>query len=1057
MLCYPVMRPKFLRAVVATKKRRNLSVLLGLLLLFGVGGLVASMTANQLASFQAGSGGWQLGTLAVGNLDADAQKEIVIPYRSTSGQWFLDAYKINGTRLAGFPYAGGNNEINGSPTLYDLDGDGRDEIIFTCGASVIALRGNGSVMWSNAVTRLNYIPNSGFMAVTNGFYWSNGGGFSNTLPATAVFSSQVSSPMVADINGDGTKEVVTAWKIDPDSTSDYQDFNPFIFDIWGIGQWGTMGETWSGGVVFFNANTGAKDYVYHIHQLVESGLALGHANTNKPLEVYVLNDSDGVVCFDKTQPHGLYGKGTLYKQFGKNQRLMSGSYEQGVDVYTADIDGDGRPEVLVPTTHINPLWQPSETVLDDDGAILWREWQQTASFPLDQWQNNACMIPVNPDHDNHMDVLSYTHTYEIGYRYWNGVDLVMHAGWPKNFYPFLPTPPVVGDVDGDGREEILIGTYNPAQPTADGALYVFALDGTLKTSVVVPGGLKHIPTLADVDGNGTLDVVYRSLAGRVYIQNFGATGTNGVSWATHRGNAQRDGNYSRSLFPPGTPLVTDKQTGFRRASFSWSVPTPYAPTAWQIFRADAPEGPFQQLVTLPANVTSYTDAPLKSGWQYLYEVGAVYATNVVHSAPFAMLSGLNSNLLANPGFEENDNSHWDKWFSGDIDWTNMVATTNAPHAGRKAMEITLRTNGNNGTISQYTQYGMPDAYLPVTPGTLYSFGGFFKSGGITQASEHWLEWYSDPTGQDTNARPARPYPLYYTPHFIPGTAATEWTYANRTFVLPAGFPNVELTHRFTIAAPGSGTLGLDDLFFRALPAPNATNWISLLPFGATWRYSTATPATNWFATNFNDASWAAGRAKLGAGSGPTGLITLITPLKPAYYFRTTFVMPPGAFEELLLSATCTDGGTKSLEIYLNGTKLATTGIEAVTGQGNAVQYYDLAPYLDLLHPGTNTVAVILNNVYSSWDDVAFDVNLKAVASTIAPPAASINSINMTPGTSQINLNLTVPPGSVWRLESANNLNLTAWSLVALVTNNTSSAIWVHDTSQNSTRYYRLVP
>src|SRR5205814_1261886 len=283
------------------------------------------------------------------NLDNDAQLEIVVPYRNSSGRWFLDAFKPDGTRLPGFPYAG-DAEINVSPTLYDLDDDGREEILFTCGNRVIALRGDGSVIWSTEVNRFNYIPDGGYMTVTNGFYWSNGGGFIPNLPATAVFSSQVSSPMVAD--------------------------------------------------------------------------------------------SDSVVCFDKTKPHGLYGKGTLHKQFGKNQRLMSGSYELGVDVYTADIDGDGLAEVLVPTTQHDPLWQPSETILDDDGAILWRRWKQPVSFPLDQWQNNACMIPVNPDHDNHIDVLSFTHSGEIAFRYWNGVELVDRPGWPKNFYPYLPTPPV---------------------------------------------------------------------------------------------------------------------------------------------------------------------------------------------------------------------------------------------------------------------------------------------------------------------------------------------------------------------------------------------------------------------------------------------------------------------------------------------------------------------------------------------------------------------------------------------------------------------------------------
>ena len=127
---------------------------------------------------------------------------------------------------------------------------------------------------------------------------------------------------------------------------------------------------------------------------------------------------------------------------------------------------------------------------------------------------------------------------------------------------------MVGDVDGDGQEEIVIGTYNPEKNPSDGTLYVFSLDGVLKFSLPVPGGLKHIPTLADVRGDG-LDVIYRSLAGRIYIQNFGATNAGPVSWSTHRGNRKRDGNLGISLFPSGTPLITHKEASFRRAGFSW--------------------------------------------------------------------------------------------------------------------------------------------------------------------------------------------------------------------------------------------------------------------------------------------------------------------------------------------------------------------------------------------------------------------------------------------------------------------------------------------------------
>src|SRR5437667_10088525 len=171
----------------------------------GCAGLVCSLLTNesiaaQLSSFQAGDGGWHLGTLAVGNLDGDAQLEIVIPYRNSAGQWYLDAFKYDGTHLPGFPYAAGSQEMNVSPTLYDLDGDGRDEIIFTRGNNVVALRGDGSVLWSTRIDSSNYIPDGGYQTITNGFYWSATGAFIPTLPAATVFSSQVSPPIIADFN-----------------------------------------------------------------------------------------------------------------------------------------------------------------------------------------------------------------------------------------------------------------------------------------------------------------------------------------------------------------------------------------------------------------------------------------------------------------------------------------------------------------------------------------------------------------------------------------------------------------------------------------------------------------------------------------------------------------------------------------------------------------------------------------------------------------------------------------------------------------------------------------
>jgi len=1015
----------------------------------------------ELSSFQAGDSGWHLGTLAVGNLDSDPQLEIVIPYRNSAGQWFIDAFKYNGTRLPGFPYASGGEEMNVSPTLVDLDGDGRDEILFTRGNNVVALRGDGSVIWMTTIAPANYVPNGGYQVVTNGFYWSGDAGatFRPTLPPTAVFSSQVSSPIVADFNGNGIKEVLTGWKIDPDPVGALQDFNPFINDIFGFAEWGMVGETWSGGAVFLDALTGQKKFVYHLHQLVESGLAVGQADDDRPLETYILNDSDSVVCFDKSRPHGLWGKGMLHKQFGKNQQVMSGSYQFGIDIQTADIDGDGLDEVLVAGTQASNLLTPHETILDDDGSIQWRLWKPQTNFVHNYgWLNNATMFAVNPDHDNHADVFSFTHGYEIAFRYWNGVELVDRPGWPKNFYPYVPTPPVVGDIDGDGQEEIIIGTYHPSNVPSDGALNIFSLDGRLKQSIPVPGGLKHIPFIADVNGDGSVDVVYRSLSGVVHVQNFGAHPGASISWATHRGNKQRDGKLQ--LYPTGTPLVRRKSSAYGSASFTWTAD----PTAqlFQLFRAEVASGPFVQIAAIPASVTNYTDTGLQNGKQYFYEVAAIYGTNSVHSVPFAITPLYNNNLIANGAFEENDNSHWDKWFTGDIPAQNMRGNTNVAYSGRGSMEIVLQNSGNNSSIAQFNQYGIPASSIPVVEGGFYSLGCFFRSSGISQPSEHWLEWSSTKTADNTNNRPSLPWPDYFTPHFKAGPASTGWAYANRVFFLPIGFPNLEVRHRFTIASPGSGSIFLDNVFLRPLPMPADARWTRFSPFGSGWRYSITNSGTNWFLPAFDDSRWPQGQAKFGAGVA-TNVATVLPQRQSKYYFRRTFMATNTALQELLLSAICTDdyGGINyPLELYLNGRAIPAAAIEVTTGVGDATRYFDLAPFIDFLQPGTNFIAAAIGNAIApDFDNIAFDLALQGIPRTGS--AAQIVSLQRR--ADGVLVNTTTPTNTIWRLESCDRLPVTNWQAFDIFTNTPARSVLDNGQAGRLTpssvplRIYRLRP
>ncbi|MDP9388274.1 MAG: VCBS repeat-containing protein [Actinomycetota bacterium] len=90
--------------------------------------------------------------------------------------------------------------------------------------------------------------------------------------------------------------------------------------------------------------------------------------------------------------------------------------------------------------------------------------------------------------------------------------------WEFRVNEIVRSSPSIGDIDGDGRVDIVFGTgdYWVRQPGgASDATKVFALnaDGTLKWVRDTGGYTLASPTLADLDGNGVLDVAIGTFEG----------------------------------------------------------------------------------------------------------------------------------------------------------------------------------------------------------------------------------------------------------------------------------------------------------------------------------------------------------------------------------------------------------------------------------------------------------------------------------------------------------------------------------------------------------------
>lgn len=151
----------------------------------------------------------------------------------------------------------------------------------------------------------------------------------------------------------------------------------------------------------------------------------------------------------------------------------------------ADFDGDGIEEVLLAGTGERPVM-----LINNEGAIQW-------SFRPNLSTTTKYPVIADMDGDGQVEVLiaSTRRVYSLraagGYRNWQGV---LNG-------PAYTLPAVADLLDDDNILEMVIGgSY--------GWFYAFGLNGQLRWAIDMPGSFNRSPSIGDLDGDGTNEIVF---------------------------------------------------------------------------------------------------------------------------------------------------------------------------------------------------------------------------------------------------------------------------------------------------------------------------------------------------------------------------------------------------------------------------------------------------------------------------------------------------------------------------------------------------------------------
>jgi subtilisin family serine protease len=367
---------------------------------------------------------------ALGNLDGDEDLEIFA--LSSRGDAFLR--EADGSLFPGWPLPFRGNTEQSSPLVEDLDHNGQPELVFVRDRKVHVLDASGRAL-------------SG---------WPQ-----------ELGSGVLCSPAAGDLDGDGRKEVVVV----------AQDAKVHVFDATGRSlpgwprQVGTVSNT-GPTLVDLDGRPGLEILAGTVDGLLVALRAdgstppgswparLGPMGPSAP----AVADLDGDGGVDIVAANVV---GSLYR-IDRTGRLTGLGKLPGAWVFSSpvlgDLDGDGRQEIAIGSGELDGTGFFS--VVDGDGRLL-PGWPVVTEVAI-----SASAALADLDGDGRPEVIAPD--LRGGLHVWQAAGRTL-GGWPYDLGGGTMAAPVVADLDGDGTLEIVIGKTS-AGPAGQPAPLLEALE-----------------------------------------------------------------------------------------------------------------------------------------------------------------------------------------------------------------------------------------------------------------------------------------------------------------------------------------------------------------------------------------------------------------------------------------------------------------------------------------------------------------------------------------------------------------------------------------------------